>query len=510
MLSKRNSRITKQQSAHQGLSIIEVILAMAIFVIIVSTSAAVVIHSFSANRLGEEETKAALLASEGIEATRSIKNQNFANLVSGTYDVTSSQGVWQLGSTPTPGGKYVRKVNISDVYRDEAGEIVESGGTLDEMTKRISSQVSWQFSPSRSNTIEMRTYFADWESLICFWNDYEIIASGDTVLGSKKISAEARDIFVTGNYAYLVSEYALFDRPEFFIFDIANPSGELTVVGSLNLDTSVNAVYVVGDFAYLATDNPSQELMVVNVSNPSNPQKVGFYDADPGILVGGMDVWVKNSRVYLSTRLSLFNPEFYILEANTSNPYNVTFSPFGSLNLNTSVNGIYIDDNYAYLATSDSSREFQVVDITSPSNPQRVCWYNFEESSPFAWANSVFVKDGRAFVVTEKSGNNEEYYVLELHPPYGGCQQNPGNFITKVTSTRIDADVNDVFVYEGYVFLATEKGESELRVASLDEPTNFIFTANLGAKAYAIYVYKCLAYVATGNNDGELQVIQPK
>ena len=497
------------------MSIIEVILAMGIFVVIVSTSAVVVIHSFTSNRLGEEETKAAFLASEGIEAVRSIKNQDFSNLVGGVYEVNSSGGVWQLGPIPTPGGKYQRTITIADVYRDGEGEIVESEGTLDEEIKRVVSSVSWQFSPLRQKILEVKTYFTDWISSICFWNDYEIIGGGDTVIGSKKISAEARDVFVTDNYAYLVSDYALFDRPEFLIFDITDPSGELTVVGSLNLDTTINAVYVSGDFAYLATNRENEELVVINISDRSNPQKVGDYDADPGdwLPADGMDVWVEGSIVYLSTRINLssgIDPEFYVLEVNTSDPYNVTFSTLGYLDVDHSINGIYIDGNYAYLATADPNREFQIADITTPSNPQQACWYDLEKDSLFAWANSVSIESNRAYVVTQKSGENDEYYILELHPPYDGCPQDPGSFISQVASTRVNADVNDVFVYEGYIFLANEKGDSELLVASLENPTDFLLNINLGSKAYALYVYQCLAYVATGDNDGELKVIQPQ
>ena len=523
MWNKRKNEITKKRnnkknivwllsylvnwcSNQHGLSLLEIILAMGIFIIIVSVSAAVVIHSFNSNRLGEEETQAAFLASEGLEAVRSIKNQDFANLVAGTYEVINTGDFWQLGPTLTPGGKYQRKIIIEDVYRDENGEIVEFGGSLDEETKKARAQVNWQFSPVRSNQIENSTYFCDWKTVICFWLDGDVIGSGDTVVDSQHISAEARDVFVVNDYAYLVTDYALFGRPEFFIFDVTSPSGNLELVGSLNLETSVNSVYVAGDFAYLGTNNPTQELMVINISDPTNPQKVGYYDADPSILVGGMDVWVEGTKVYLTTRFSLFNPEFYILEANTSDPYNVIFSPLGSLNLNADLNGIFIKDNDAYLATSDSNRELQVIDIANPSNPQRVCWRNLDSGS----ANAVAVKDDRAYVVTEQSGSKDEYFILQLPSSYNGCPANPGSFITPVASARINADINDVFIYQGYVFVANENGDEELKIASLENPTDFLLDFNLHGKAYAVYVYGCLAYVATGNNEAELQVIQPK
>lgn len=488
----------------QGLSIIEVILAMAIFLIIVSTSAAVVIHSFSTNRLGEEETEAALIASEGIEAARSIKNQDFTNLVSGTYDVTFAEGVWQFCPTPTPGGKYQRKVSISDVYRDEQGEIVESGGTLDEMSKKVTSQVSWQFSPSRSNTFVMTTYLTDWTSLICFWNDYAVIGSGDTA-GRRG----AQDVFVLGGYVYLVT-YSVPSGDEFYIFDITDPSGKLVPKGSLNFDATVNAVYVVDNFAYLATNLNNQELIVINVSNPENPQVVGSYNVPKVDPVDGMDVWVVGTKVYFSTGKNPKDAEFIILEADTSDPSEVTFSRLGSVRINVDVKGLFVDSNYAYLATSDTSREFQVVNVSNPASPWLVCWYNMEPSSADASGNSVAIQDNRAYVVTNKNGQGPEYYILDLHPPLDNCSTNPGAFITEAASAEVNADVNDIFLYEGYIFLATEKTTNELMLAELDNPTNFVLSINLGGEAYAIYVYQCLAYAATGENEGELQVIQPQ
>ncbi|MBL7159120.1 hypothetical protein ISS85_01470 [Candidatus Microgenomates bacterium] len=496
--------INHKNKRTKGFSIIEVILAAAMFIYLVAVAGSVVIHAFSANRLGEEETKAALLASEGLEAVRSIKNQNFANLISGNYDVVINESLWQFGPTPTPGGKFARTINIGDVYRDGEGEIIESGGTLDEEAKKITSTVFWQFSPSRSNSVEMITYLTDWVSGICFWSDYNILGSGD-IAGKRG----AQDVFVAGEYAYLVT-YSVPSGDEFYIFDITDPSGELVLKGSLNFDATVNAVYVVDNFAYLATNKNDQELIVINVSDPQNPQEVGFYNATKVDPVNGMDVWVDGTKVYFSTAKNPQGEEFIVLEADTSDPYNVTLSRLGSAPINDNVNSIFIDGNYAYLATSDTNNELQIVDISNPANPQLICWYNIEPSSADAFGNGVFVQENRAFVVTGKNGQGAEYYVLNLNPPFDNCSQNPGDFITEAGSVEMAADVNDVFIYEGYIFLATEKSQSQLMAASLDDPTNFFLSIDLGGEAYAVYVYQCLAYVATGRNEGELFVVQPQ
>lgn len=150
---------------NKGQSVIEVIVAVAILVIIAGSSVIAILGSFSATRLAEEETQAALFATEGIEAAQSIRNQDWDNLVSGGYGVSNAGGTWVFsGSSDNPGGtgKFSRAITIGDVQRDGNGDIVESGGTIDDDTKQVTSTITWDFTPTRQNTVEMTTYLTNW------------------------------------------------------------------------------------------------------------------------------------------------------------------------------------------------------------------------------------------------------------------------------------------------------------------------------------------------------------
>ncbi|OGH16612.1 MAG: hypothetical protein A3C97_02575 [Candidatus Levybacteria bacterium RIFCSPHIGHO2_02_FULL_37_11] len=157
-----------------GFSVIEVILAAALFMIIATGSITVILQGLDSNRLGEEQTVANQYATEGMEAVRSIKNQNFANLVnSAGTGVAQSGGVWIFSGTNNtntfnPVGKYTRAIKVESVYRDAvppAGNIVTSG-TLDPDTKKITSTVSWNFTPSRANSVQLISYLSDWRKPI--------------------------------------------------------------------------------------------------------------------------------------------------------------------------------------------------------------------------------------------------------------------------------------------------------------------------------------------------------
>lgn len=160
-MNYKRSTINNQQ----GFSVIEVILAAALFMIFSTGAMVVVLQGFSGNQLGAEETIANQFAAEGVEAIKSIKNQAFANLINtNATGVTRNAGVWALNGTQdilTSGKNYTRVIKIEDVFRDASGNIV-GAGTLDTLSKKITATASWNASPTRNNSVVLTTYLTDW------------------------------------------------------------------------------------------------------------------------------------------------------------------------------------------------------------------------------------------------------------------------------------------------------------------------------------------------------------
>ncbi len=149
------------RNSDSAFSLVEVILAIAIFMILAVSGVTTVLHSFSVNKLGEEYTNAVLYAQEGLEAVRSIKNRSWGSLASGTYGLTSSGGSWAFLGTSDIKDKYTRQVVISDVERDGEGNIVENGGVTDPDTLRAVSSVTWNFSGTRDDTVSYDLYLTN-------------------------------------------------------------------------------------------------------------------------------------------------------------------------------------------------------------------------------------------------------------------------------------------------------------------------------------------------------------
>lgn len=150
----------------KGFSLLEILLATALFAIFSVGVLGLIIQGWQMNRVATETTIAKEYASEGIEAARSVSNRSFSSLVnSGSVGVTLSGGVWTFSGTNNIfDSKYTRTIAVADVYRDGSNNIVASGGTLDPLTKKITSTVSWNFSAVRPESVVLSTYITNWRS----------------------------------------------------------------------------------------------------------------------------------------------------------------------------------------------------------------------------------------------------------------------------------------------------------------------------------------------------------
>ncbi len=148
----------------QGFSVVEVVLAAALFVIVSAGLVGIILQGLDNNRVAEEQSAASQFASEGIEEVRSIKQQGFANLVNSTgTGVTNASSVWTFSGSDNTFGKFTRVLKVEDVYRDGSGNIVASGGTLDPQSKKITSTVTWNVIGNRNNSVVLIDYLTNWK-----------------------------------------------------------------------------------------------------------------------------------------------------------------------------------------------------------------------------------------------------------------------------------------------------------------------------------------------------------
>lgn len=131
----------------KGQSLIEVILALAIFILGVAAIGTLVLDASVSAQQGIDQTKGLLLAREGIEAVRSMKDNDFDNLDLGTHGLSLSSSKWVLSGTSDNTDNATRTITISTVNAD---------------TKKIESTVSWISFARHTNSVTLTEYLTDW------------------------------------------------------------------------------------------------------------------------------------------------------------------------------------------------------------------------------------------------------------------------------------------------------------------------------------------------------------
>lgn len=135
----------------KGFLLVEILLSSSLFVIFLTAFAGIFYYGMEASVLAGNRSQAVMLAEEGQEAVRSMKNINFANIPDGTYGLVYSNNAWSLVGSQDVSGIYTRSVNIS---------------TIDEHRKNIITTVTWQQTPSRTGTISTEGRLTNWKTLL--------------------------------------------------------------------------------------------------------------------------------------------------------------------------------------------------------------------------------------------------------------------------------------------------------------------------------------------------------
>jgi hypothetical protein len=199
---------------------------------------------------------------------------------------------------------------------------------------------------------------------------------------------QGRSIFYYKNYLYIATYETAGN--EFHIYDVSNPSSPQPK-GKLEINHDVFGIAVgeqmvggvIKKFAYLAlstTNAAAKELMVLDVTDPTDPKTYGSSFNANGTKYA-TSVFLSGNTLYMGLQkggASDKDPNFYIFDVtNPSLPVATGTSTLDTVDKNgnthkfgsgASVNKIVVAGNLAFLATSDSNGEFAVWNISNPKN----------------------------------------------------------------------------------------------------------------------------------------------
>lgn len=131
----------------RGAGLIEVMIAAAIVTLLVAGITSVYRVAIRSSREAIRGTQSSLLAEEGLEAVRVIRDASWNAIDSASigtsYTLAWTGTTWSLATTPALiDGTFDRRVVFGNVYRDASDDLADSG-TLDTGTVRVDVTVSW-------------------------------------------------------------------------------------------------------------------------------------------------------------------------------------------------------------------------------------------------------------------------------------------------------------------------------------------------------------------------------
>ena len=221
--------------------------------------------------------------------------------------------------------------------------------------------------------------------------------SSPTIVNTVSMPSESgRKLLIKGSYLYVATLNTL------QIYDISNPTNPVIIsTTQINSGNSVEGIDVQGKYAYVIT-NSNPDFIVIDISNPALPSIVGSVQLNSGgghqlysLKVQGRYAYAKNG-----------NDGIHLIVVDISDPTQPVQA--GSVGDNINCNTfdcapIYIQGRFAYVAGL-SGTYIEIFDISNPVNPVLLNG----TSNPSSGASIGMV--GRYLYYTNQTTKNVEVY----------------------------------------------------------------------------------------------------
>ncbi|MCK4392154.1 PD40 domain-containing protein [Candidatus Bipolaricaulota bacterium] len=201
-----------------------------------------------------------------------------------------------------------------------------------------------------------------------------------------KVGSIITDLFFENEFLFLVTEKGL------QIWDTSTPSVPQRV-GVYS--TRLSRGFVVGSVAYVTDDGCPGGLRILDISDPTNPRDVGFWEAPTGNgprpCLG--QVFVEDSLAFVTcySRTTWERSALWIVDvSNPAKPHTV-----GTYDFTEVIEDIFVSGNHVYVAAGEAG--LRILDSSDPSNPVEVgSW-----SEPGCYVKDLFVSESNVYVATQ-------------------------------------------------------------------------------------------------------------
>lgn len=189
------------------------------------------------------------------------------------------------------------------------------------------------------------------------------------MVGSVQIPLYGFGLWVSGQYAYVISYVGVNSLSTLVVVDISNPAAP-AIVGSTDTGTpgvNVADIKVVGNYAYVAGQSVGQSyILIFDISNPASPYLLSSLPAAHS--PQGLDVEGSYWYQTIYDVIPPYNNYTTLNIYNISNPSSLSLAGTAALSATCHPQDVTVEGTTAYVACyTDSS--VAVVDVSNPASP---------------------------------------------------------------------------------------------------------------------------------------------
>lgn len=334
-----NSIIAKIKFCN-GQSLVELLIVIGLTAVILPTVILGLISSRQGRSQQTQRLGAIPLLREAQDASRSFREKSWTDFaINGTFKPEIVGNTWVLTPIAQPEEimGYGRQIQISNAYRDSNGA-ASTSGVLDPSTKLVTLTVSWD--KPYPSSIQSVAYFTRYLDNLSFtessYNEFNAgtkngttveytdgsPTDGEVVLGSggqanwcrpqdaikDSVTLPKRGNSITAKEgAVYVGTGDGTEGVTFVNMSISNPPNPTppatSIVSTYTSSYKTNTVFSDGTYAYLATDDGSEQVVILDITvNPN--VKIGSITIPGGLPANG--VYVSGNILYVTSGIKLY------------------------------------------------------------------------------------------------------------------------------------------------------------------------------------------------------------
>ncbi|MBW3015025.1 hypothetical protein KY330_01260 [Candidatus Woesearchaeota archaeon] len=165
---------------------------------------------------------------------------------------------------------------------------------------------------------------------------------------------------------------------------------------------------------------------------------------------------------------------------------NIELSPvdpvkIGEALLNSTALEVFVAGKYAYVGTSNSSKDVEIFDISNPTDISIVGYADLTNS-----VNGIYVLNKYMYTISNDLGG-DDFEIFDI-----SNKSNP----VKVAGVELGANGDEIYVSGRYAYIGTD-GSNEFKIYDISDPTNpeLIGTANPGDNVRGLYISGKYAFI---------------